>query len=73
MWEEINRTNYVAQEIAKPGLRIVQVGEVQNALKLDIRAYSYDSKIQLLSSRLYMGQTTNFRTEGGGFAPVFLL
>lgn len=73
VWEEINRTNYVAQEIAKPGLRIVQVGEVQNALKLDIRAYSYDSKIQLLSSRLYMGQTTNFRTEGGGFAPVFLL
>jgi len=27
----------------------------------------------LVSARLYQGQTTNFRTPGGGFAPVFLV
>lgn len=25
----------------------------------------------LVAARLYQGQTTNFRTAGGGFAPVF--
>jgi hypothetical protein len=24
-----------------------------------------------VAARLYQGQTTNFRTAGGGFAPVF--
>jgi hypothetical protein len=27
--------------------------------------------VQLVSARLYQGQTTNFRTPGGGFAAVF--
>ena len=27
--------------------------------------------IQLVCARLYEGQTTNFRTAGGGFAPVY--
>ena len=40
-------------------------------LKLDVRCYVYDGAVQLVASRLYQGQTTNFRTEGGGFAPVF--
>ena len=26
--------------------------------------------IQLMAARLYQGQTTNFRTTRGGFAPV---
>jgi hypothetical protein len=33
----------------------------------------YDGMIQLMAARLYQGQTTNFRTAGGGFAPVYLL
>jgi hypothetical protein len=41
------------------------------ALKLDIRNYIYNGRVQLLAARLYEGQTTNFRTPGGGFAPVF--
>ncbi len=40
-------------------------------LKLDLRAYVYDGRVQLTAARLYQGQTTNFRTAGGGFAPVF--
>jgi hypothetical protein len=27
----------------------------------------------MLVSRLYQGQTTNFRTPGGGFAPVMVV
>jgi hypothetical protein len=28
--------------------------------------------MQLVVARLYQGQTTNFRTAGGGFAPVYV-
>lgn len=73
VWEEISHSNYIAQEIVQPGMRVVQVGEVQSELKLDLRAYTYQGQLQLLASRLYTGQTTNFRTQGGGFAPVFML
>jgi hypothetical protein len=38
---------------------------------MDLRNYVYDGEVQLVAARLYQGQTTNFRTPGGGFAPVF--
>jgi len=41
------------------------------AFKYDVRCFVYAGKIQLLAARLYQGQVTNFRTPGGGFAPVF--
>jgi len=40
-------------------------------LKFDLRDYVYDGRVQWLAARLYQGQTTNFRTPGGGFAPVY--
>ncbi len=40
-------------------------------MKVDVRNYAYDATVQLQAARLYQGQTTNFRTPGGGFAPVF--
>ena len=40
-------------------------------MKADIRAFVYQGSVQLFAARLYQGQTTNFRTPGGGFAPVF--
>lgn len=72
VWEEILKSSYVAQEIIPPGNRIVDVDGSNVDLKLDLRAYVYNGKIQLLAARLYSGQTTNFRTAGGGFAPVFI-
>ncbi len=39
-------------------------------LKVDLRNYVYRGRVQLIAARLYQGQTTNFRTPGGGFAPV---
>ena len=41
--------------------------------KLDVRLYTYNSALILAAARLYQGQTTNFRTRGGGFAPVFFI
>jgi len=71
VWEEILSGNYVAQEQIAPSERRLQQNGVETALKLDIRNYVYDGEVQLLAARLYQGQTTNFRTPGGGFAPVF--
>lgn len=73
VWGEIIESDYVAQKIIPPSQRIIQQGEIQTDLKIDIRAYVYAGKVQLLASRLYAGQTTNFRTTGGGFAPVFIV
>lgn len=64
---------YVAQEIVAPSLRTVMVDSEPKSLKTDLRAYTYDGRIALLAARLYQGQTTNFRTEGGGFAPVLIV
>ncbi len=72
VWNEIIKGDYVAQTFAPPSKILIKNGEKDSELKVDIRAYVYQGKIQLMASRLYSGQTTNFRTPGGGFAPVFL-
>lgn len=64
---EILQSGYVAQKLAAPGERRVSD---EASLKYDVRCYVYDGKNQLVAARLYQGQTTNFRTPGGGFAPV---
>ena len=72
VWAEIMNASYVAQRIVTPSTRQISVDGTQRSLKADLRNYTYDGKIQLIAARLYQGQTTNFRTEGGGFAPVFI-
>lgn len=70
VWEQIQQGEYIAQSLVPPPLRAMQVGDAATELKFDLRAYTYAGKVQLLAARTYSGQTTNFRTEGGGFAPV---
>lgn len=70
-WEMILDGTYVAQEFAAPSARTVVVDGQRHAMKVDVRNYAYGGTVQLLAARLYQGQTTNFRTPGGGFAPVF--
>ena len=41
-------------------------------LQVEARACAYTGEGQLFAARLYEGQTTNFRSDGGGFAPVFV-
>lgn len=62
---------YVAQRIVPPSARVLAVDGEDRALKLDVRCFAYEGYVQLICARLYEGQTTNFRTTGGGFAPVY--
>jgi hypothetical protein len=71
VYAEILQGDYVAQKLAPPGERAVcEQGAEPTLLKYDVRCYVYDGNIQLVAARLYQGQTTNFRTPGGGFALV---
>ncbi len=73
VWQAILAGDYVAQALVPPSERLVEVDGVLSDLKVDVRAYAYAGRIQMLAARLYQGQTTNFRTPGGGFAPVFVI
>jgi hypothetical protein len=70
VFEEIMSSDYVAQKLAVPSERSVLLNGEVVQLKYDARCYVYDGHIQLIVARLYQGQTTNFRTLGGGFATV---
>lgn len=69
-WDEQVGAGYLAQTIVQPSERLVRVGDEQLMLKLDVRAYVDQAQVVLFAARLYQGQTTNFRTPGGGFAAV---
>ena len=72
VWGEILVGDYVAQTFAPPAQRRIDARGETADLKFDVRAYVYGGAVQLFVARLYSGQTTNFRTPGGGFAPVFV-
>ena len=72
VWQQILAGGYVAQEVVPPSARTVVVDGERRVMKVDVRNYAYDGQVQLVAARLYQGQTTNFRTPGGGFAPVFV-
>ncbi len=68
VFAEILKADYVAQAMSPPSVRHLAQDQ---PLKVDFRNYVYDGQMQLVAARLYQGQTTNFRTPGGGFAPVY--
>lgn len=78
VFEEIlagSHSDYVAQALVPPAERLVCLPPADGAdttepqpLKYDLRQYVYRGQVQLSVVRLYQGQTTNFRTSGGGFA-----
>lgn len=71
-FEHVVSGNYLAQQAIEPPRR--ERGHSE-ALKYDLRAYvdPVDGAVLLMAARLYRGQTTNFRTAGGGFAPVVVV
>jgi hypothetical protein len=71
VWQEILAGGYVAQALVLPGERNISAEAAPQVLKFDLRNYTYDGAVQWVAARLYQGQTTNFRTPGGGFAPVY--
>jgi hypothetical protein len=73
VWAEIAGGGYIAQTLVRPSERMIKIDETPQTRKMDVRLYTYDGKVLLVAARLYQGQTTNFRTPGGGFAPVFVI
>jgi hypothetical protein len=70
VWGEILAGDYVAQAFIAPSVRGLELGATPTELKFDLRVFSYAAKPWLYAARVYQGQTTNFRTKGGGLAPV---
>lgn len=73
VFAEILQSDSVAQTLVQPSERQLEVENKIVDFKLDLRHYVYKGQTQLISARLYQGQTTNFRTPGGGFAPVIVV
>ncbi len=70
VFAEVLAGDYIAQALVPPSSRRLEVAGELTELKVDLRNYVYAGHIQLVAARLWQGQTTNFRTPGGGFAPV---
>lgn len=67
-WEAMGTEGaYVAQQEVPPS-RIAVPGYPD--MRCDVRSYAYQGRSFMRLARLYRGQTTNFRTPGGGFASV---
>ena len=69
----LTATYFVAQEFAAPTERVIELDGAETTRKVDVRLYTYAGETLLAAARLYQGQTTNFRTPGGGFAPVMVV
>ncbi|WP_417417496.1 hypothetical protein [Hoeflea sp.] len=73
VWQNVLDGDYVAQNVVPPPDRGLMVDGVAVRLKFDVRLYAYAGKPLFPVARMYSGQTTNFRTPGGGLAPVILV
>lgn len=72
-WATVTAGGYIAQDFAAPSERRVRIAGDPQVRKMDVRLYTYAGKTLMAAARLYSGQTTNFRTPGGGFAPVVVV
>lgn len=63
-WEGLDPARMVVQQLVPPPV-------VENGFKVDIRAYALRGQVLAFGARLYRGQVTNFRSDGGGLASVF--
>ena len=66
---EFDPATTLVQQVVPPS---VEKNEDGQEFKVDMRLYVYRDKLLGIGARLYQGQVTNLRTEGGGFAPVRL-
>lgn len=62
---------YIAQAIVPPSLRAVEAEGDRTRFKFDVRIFTAGGEPIIATARIYQGQTTNFRTVGGGFGPVY--
>ena len=71
VWEQIQQSDYVAQQLVPPSERRIIVNGEMRDMKVDLRCVTYGGVAQQLSARIYQGQATNLRSGGGGIATVF--
>lgn len=71
VFDNILDEDYIAQTFVPAGERSIKIDDIVTSRKVDIRLYTYGGELLLPAARVYQGQATNFRTLGGGFAPVF--
>ncbi len=71
-FEQILQRPYVAQAVVPTSMRSVVIDGQAADLRVDVRNFACEGSTWLRAARLYRGQTTNFRTPGGGFAPVIV-
>lgn len=72
VFEEALAGETIAQEFVPPSVVAAEVDGALTELKVDVRCYAYRGEVQFVAARLWQGQTTNFRTSGGGFAEVVI-
>lgn len=70
-FSQVLQGGYIAQAYVPPSERLINVDGTPVERKVDVRLYTYADEVLLVAARVYQGQATNFRTPGGGFAPVF--
>jgi len=67
-FDELDPTTTLVQKMVPPSLTGGDDGG--QPMKTDLRLFVYRDRILGVGARLYRGQVTNLRTEGGGFARV---
>lgn len=72
VWNQIKDSSYIAQQVIPPSKRTVIVDGKEVDLKVDIRDYVFKGNSLVSATRIYQGQTTNLRTIGGGFSPLYI-
>jgi hypothetical protein len=68
-FNELEAETTLVQSLVPPSVETDASGA---EFKVDLRLFVYRDQLLGLGARLYQGQVTNLRTEGGGFAPVRL-
>jgi hypothetical protein len=67
-YDELDPATTLVQQLVAPSLTMA--AEDEKPMKTDLRLFVYRDRILGIGARLYRGQVTNLRTEGGGFARV---
>ncbi|ABA90267.1 hypothetical protein Pcar_3032 [Syntrophotalea carbinolica DSM 2380] len=67
-FNELDTATTLVQQLVAPSLTPAAADE--KPMKTDLRLFVYRDRVVGIGARLYRGQVTNLRTEGGGFARV---
>jgi len=71
VFENTLNEDCTAQTFALATEQSLKIDDTVTIKEADIGFYTYGGQLLLPAARIYQGQTTNFRTPGGGFTPVF--